>query len=395
MPAWVFQVDEADPREGRLFTPAYHVGGEDGQLALPGVGVDRLGAVTPALPVAWYDLGRGDISRGRGAPLALRLMVMALRALPLDDRDGQPRRIDFTLRDFKRVFAPGRYRSARQMRDSVERGAAALDSIEARLPTDSGLWRLVDVRRLPRWDVAPDDVLTLEVSLPPGVVKGPPLPAQLDEYGVISGPAYRATLNTAAHLWQPGRTHAPTRGKRAHWARVYDPNRYPVLTDADAVALVFPAGVPTARRRDYAARAWRVLRDLDKDGVIHLGGRRVLPPPSGAEVSIWCGVLRLKLPDFVAALRQKRRPLPLHLVRVGRGRAAGGGDRRRLPESNPITWRMKGDRQMARRRKRSQPLGGRSTWSVRARRGLAGTRIMTCGCKGHTSTETAMTIKTT
>ena len=283
IPAGIYQVNGDDPRAGRLFAPAHHNGGERGQMALPGFGVDRLGAVTPALPVAWYDLG-GKPQKGGPAPLGLRLMVMALRALPLLDRDGRPRRLEFTLNDFKCVFAPqARRRSAKQMQTAVESAAEVLDSIEARLPTDTGLWRLVDVRRLPRWDVEPDDVLTLDVALPDGIANGPPLPPKLDEYGVTSGATYRGALNVAAHLWEPGRTHAPRSGRRGGWGRVYDPDRYPVLTDADALALVFPTGIPTRNRAQYVGRAWAALRQLEADGEIRIERRRVLPPfpPAG------------------------------------------------------------------------------------------------------------------
>ena len=63
-------VDHTDRRAGRLFTPAAHAvnrGGE--QLNLPGFGLER-DRITPALPLALYDLGgRSSMERGRGAPL--------------------------------------------------------------------------------------------------------------------------------------------------------------------------------------------------------------------------------------------------------------------------------------------------------------------------------------
>ena len=69
LPSRLAMVDPTDRRAGRLFTPAAHAverGG--GQLKLPGFGLERT-RITPALPLALYDLGGGSsMERGRGAP---------------------------------------------------------------------------------------------------------------------------------------------------------------------------------------------------------------------------------------------------------------------------------------------------------------------------------------
>ena len=59
LPSRVAMVDHTDRRAGELFTPAAHAverGGE--QRKLPGFGLERT-RITPALPLALYDLGGG------------------------------------------------------------------------------------------------------------------------------------------------------------------------------------------------------------------------------------------------------------------------------------------------------------------------------------------------
>ena len=108
IPAKIAQVAPGDRRAGKLFTTAAHVSPdiEAGQLSF--AGFQQLGTSTgnaterqsimpgfqdpetigPCLPLALYDLGDAPAtSRGPAAPLALRLFVESVLAVPMDSRD--------------------------------------------------------------------------------------------------------------------------------------------------------------------------------------------------------------------------------------------------------------------------------------------------------------------
>ena len=92
------------------FTPhAVERGG--GQLKLPGFGLERT-RITPALPLALYDLGGGSsMERGRGAPLALRLWVESILAVGLTDRANPwPTVLEIPLRELLAKLYPGKRR---------------------------------------------------------------------------------------------------------------------------------------------------------------------------------------------------------------------------------------------------------------------------------------------
>ena len=122
---------------------------------------------------------------------------------------------------------------------------------------------VVTLRDIPRGPGALDDDVTVVVHLPPG--SGPRAdpadgPAQL---GARSAPAYRLLLNLA-FLWHvPGRTHAPVgNGRARRWRRSYDPSRYFVIDDDEAVRLTYPASVKR-NRREFAARARDIIKRLE------------------------------------------------------------------------------------------------------------------------------------
>ena len=157
LPARLAMVDHTDRRAGRLFTPAAHAvkrGGEG--LKLPGFGLERT-RITPALPLALYDLGGGpSMERGHGAPLALRLWVESILAVGLTDRANPwPTVLEIPLRDLLRKLYP----SARRPRPNeywprLMQAVEILDS--TRIPWEDpetgkgGLQRIVNVSSIPR-----------------------------------------------------------------------------------------------------------------------------------------------------------------------------------------------------------------------------------------------------
>ena len=83
IPAKLAQADPTtDNRAGRLFSLAAHVP-LGSQIALPGFDAEICG---PALPLALYDLGNGPSSRSQAAPLALRVFIEGILAVPQAER---------------------------------------------------------------------------------------------------------------------------------------------------------------------------------------------------------------------------------------------------------------------------------------------------------------------
>ena len=200
LPARLAMVDHTDRRAGRLFTPAAHAvnrGGE--QLKLPGFGLERA-RITPALPLALYDLGGGpSMERGHGAPLALRLWVESILAVGLTDRDRPwPTVLEIPLRDLLRKLYP----SARRPRPNeywprLMQAVEILDS--TRIPWEDpetgkgGLQRIVNVSSIPRGPGKLDDAVRIIVDLPPRLRQRPrgesaPCPLWHPVRAIVPGP---------------------------------------------------------------------------------------------------------------------------------------------------------------------------------------------------------------
>ena len=283
LPARLAMVDHTDRRAGRLFTPAAHAvnrGGE--QLKLPGFGLERT-RITPALPLALYDLGGGpSMERGHGAPLALRLWVESILAVGLTDRDHPwPTVLEIPLRDLLRKLYP----SARRPRPN-EYWTRLMQAVEildiTRIPWEDpktgkgGLQRIVNVSSIPRGPGKLDDAVRVIVDLPPGSGKGPVVSPNLNRYGVQSAPLYRGLLNLAYLWFDPGRTRFPVRGGK-HWLQVADPKRYPTITDDLLIELFYPTSSQKARR-NLASRARKDLDRLVKDSEARIVKGRLMPP---------------------------------------------------------------------------------------------------------------------
>ena len=283
LPSRLAMVDHTDRRAGRLFTPAAHAverGGE--QLKLPGFGLERT-RITPALPLALYDLGGGSsMERGHGAPLALRLWVESILAVGLTDRANPwPTVLEIPLRDLLRKLYPNKRRPRpNEYWPRLMQAVEILDS--TRIPWDDpetgkgGLRRIVNVSDIPRGPGKLDDAVRIIVDLPPGSGKGPVVSPNLNRYGVQSAPLYRGLLNLAYLWFDPGRTRFPVRGRK-HWLQVEDPERYPTITNDLLIELFYPTST-VKQQTVLATRARKDLARLVKDGEARIVKGRLMPP---------------------------------------------------------------------------------------------------------------------
>ena len=312
----------------------------------------------PAALTLYDRTGREAATKGRGAPVALRLFHYALLATPTEGRDGEAHVIPFEAEDLTAMMhKAGSYREGRHwepIRAELER----LRALCVQLPPEEGqsvgdFWWPVLVRRMPgdhrgrgefdvRFPVSPTGA-----PLTGFMVHRP----TLWEQGRLSAPAYRATLGLWA-LWDHPRTNPPGRPMIAPWWPVVlrDPagyvvdaggqvltyhgkpvrspfdaravmvagpdgeplwernraaNLYPVLSRADLVALCYPRGAVGAFRA-LLHLSRKALQELEADGVCVIErdvtdrktgakGWRIMPPYWYVELKGTLGAARRRL----------------------------------------------------------------------------------------------------
>ena len=282
----------AQPTDGRvgrlLFSPAAHtVPGSDGeQYIMPGFGRNDTHEPSPALPLALYDLGAGPAtSRGKGAPLALRIFVESVLSVPMQVREkGEPVGLSVSLRDFLTWLYPNRVPSPAEYWPRLMTAIEALDSLDARIPLydpstgRNELRRVVSIGGIPRGPGALDESVRIIVDLPSGTGNGPQVSDSLRAWGVKSAPAYRLLINLAFHWYNPGVTVTPVKkGKTNHWVQVNDPDRYSEISDKALTSLAFPSAV-VANRRVLTQRAKDVVKQLETNGELRVIKGKILPP---------------------------------------------------------------------------------------------------------------------
>ena len=288
---------------------AVSVDDPDDQAWLPGLEPSS-SPLVPALPLVLWD-GSGGLSmaQGRGAPLALRLWIEAMLAVPSGERHWHATRVTCTLRDLLAGLWPhGSYRRGKDLPKLM----SALRLVDqARIAWANGrqLWRAVSLTSVPA-SPALDDPIVFDVSLPPGSGQGPLIHRPtLRHYGVESAPAYRAYLslcwywdrygtvngsmigatrpevgrdkagyvldargNVVTEHGQP--TRRATHLKAVHTGR-REPNpsaiQYPVLSPDDLVRMCYPdVAMSASGRRVQALRARETLETMQGDGVVAL-----------------------------------------------------------------------------------------------------------------------------
>lgn len=272
-----------------IFLPAAH--SPDGQQVLPGFGMERR---LPAPPLAIYEMGGGHHEGGRAAPLAQRMFIESLFAVPQEERGtGRPVAYEVTLREFLQWFWPDRQPSPSEYWEKLERAVRELDDL--RIPiidpaTGSGhLRRIVNITGIPRGPQRLDDTLRVVVDLPQGSQNGPQVSDRLRFWGNRSAPAWRGLINLS-YIWHsPGQTHypVPRRGRKGGhvWLRSQDPHDYPEMSDQDLVDICFPTSINRSNHRVLLQRVRRTLNLLEQEGELRTQGRRILPPaPVSREV---------------------------------------------------------------------------------------------------------------
>ena len=336
---------------------AVSVGDPDDQAWLPGLAPEPSGLV-PSLPLILWDAAGGmSLARGRGAPLALRLWVEAMLAVPNGKRHWRATRVTCTLRDLVEGLWPnGSYRRSKDLQKLI-RALRIVD--QARIPWDGGrsLWRTVSLTSVPRDMRALDTPIVFDVSLPPGSGQGPLIHRPtLRRYSVESAPAYRAYLSLCWYWDRYGTVNGSmisatrpevqrdetgyvldTRGnvvtehgnptRRATHPRAVHTGRresnptviqYPVLSAADLVRMCYPEVAPSASARSMQAqRARETLETMQRDGVVTL--------IKAEDASGKCGV-RVPVADdhrerheALKAVRKRRRRSTSESLQEGRG----------------------------------------------------------------------------
>ena len=280
LPSRLAQVDLTDNRAGRLFGFAAHT--KDGQLVLPGFS-EGVTPRSPALPLELYDLGLGpQQTPGRGAPLALRLFVSSVLAVPeRQRREGARVVYRFTLRELMERLWPGKRLYPSQQWPGLMQAIELVD--RTRIPWydpetgHGGMRRVVGFDDVPRSPHHLEDLVSIAVNLPPGSQVGPPVGPSLAQWGVTSASAYRLYINLAYLTFEPGRTHMPVRERgREYWVMVDDPARYNHLTLDDLVDLAFPTS-SRANRRELRHDAEVALKALIDRGDYRIVDGKILP----------------------------------------------------------------------------------------------------------------------
>ena len=282
IPARLAQADPSgDSRAGRLFSLAAH--SPDGQLILPGFATETIG---PALPLVLYDLGNGPSSTSQAAPLALRVFIEGLLAVPQADRGtGRPVAYEVSLREFLNWFWPNRSPTPSEYWPALNAARDALfKCLVPLVDPDAGrgqLRQIDNIGAIPRGARAMDDAVRVVVDLPRDSQNGPQIPDSLRSWGNRSAPAYRALINLAFHWHNPGRN--PYRGPRRRdgqghiWLQAQAPDHYPMLSDQQIVELCYPTSANNSNRRVLLQRARQTIAKLEEAGELRILDGKILP----------------------------------------------------------------------------------------------------------------------
>lgn len=205
------------------------------------------------------------MARGRGAPLDLRLFVAACVMTPLRSRENEDP-LATTVRELRDFCFPNGWE---RRRDWPRLRTTLVRLREYAIPwvvgTTAGGWWPVALRFAPELDARLDDLVLIDVRLPPGSGGHGPVIGQPDlvQLGVRSGPRFRAYIAVHSIAWRPGRTRRPhPRNPDFHlWSA--DPADYLVLTRADRRRLAFGINDRRNRTRANQDAAWENLPGIE------------------------------------------------------------------------------------------------------------------------------------
>ena len=271
------------------------------QLPMFGPDFDHYGGEFQAsvLPVGMYQ------TRGKGAPLALRLLMRAVLDTPQNMRGGPVYTPRTPWRDVVAELLPGGYQSTRQW-PGLQHGLKSLNAdprflVPVEVPTPDGKTAYVGKRVV----LATEQPLTghraewlrFLVDLPAGAERGPIAHRAAWFLAAAHSTARFALATGLAVLWdRPGKTRVKP-ASAAPFVQSADFARYRVLSRRELASLTFPNGWPKRlRRKGSEDAAVEHLRALEKTGYCRIrrerGGWRTMPGPDWPG---WTPAQRLKL----------------------------------------------------------------------------------------------------
>ena len=246
---------------------------EAGRLAFAGIVEDRKSpppAQLPLLPapegprVPLLELsdwrGVPTMARGRGAPLDLRLAVGACILTPHAARAARGR-LAVTVRELRDFLFPNGWE---RRRDWPRIRAALFGARDYVLPHGRGNWLPFALRREPGEAAVLDDLILIDVELPPGAGHGPVIDRpSLAQLGVRSAPKFRAYIAAHSVAWRPGVTRRRHPSNRSVHLWSSDPAHYPILTREDRRRLAFGAQDKRDRTRANQDAPWEDLPGIE------------------------------------------------------------------------------------------------------------------------------------
>ena len=157
--------------------------------------------------------GIPTMARGRGAPLDLRLAVASCLLTPLSSRGGGDV-IVTTVRELRDFCYPNGWERRRDwpaLRAALYRAPHYSLPGPFRIPAGFvNRWIPFSLRAEPGVDASLDDLVVIEVRLPPGSGGGSVIAGRgLAQIGVRSGPMCRAYIAANSVAWLPGVTRRP------------------------------------------------------------------------------------------------------------------------------------------------------------------------------------------
>ena len=139
-------------------------------------------------------------------------------------------------------------------------------------------WRIVSVTGRPGEHL--DDALHLHVHFPPGSERGPLIDRHAVRIaGARSSAAWRLALSLSFRWHDPGRLILPV-GDDRKWRQTRQVERYPVVTDAELIAMTYPSEANNvgSTRRSRLQRSREALAFLVETGYANVAtDRRILP----------------------------------------------------------------------------------------------------------------------
>ena len=205
------------------------------------------------------------MSKGRGAPLPLRLFIRAGLSVNPEDRRHSSSQFPVTVAELRDGLFPHGWQAGRDWPRIKQALIAARDYRFT--DAGGGRWYMLALRRLPPENAhgLPDlkDHVVLNIAFPEGMTTGPEvdLPA-MGKLSVESGPRFRAYIAAQSLAWKPGLTRRPVPGSSGRYGWSRNPADYPVLTRADRRRLAFGEKDQGNRTRTQVDAAWRDLPGL-------------------------------------------------------------------------------------------------------------------------------------